>query len=345
MPHPYYYRILGISPSAGWEEVRRRYRALARQHHPDRNPDNPEAAAHFRLVVEAYEAIKEAQAGTKTHRRRQAAQNYRHPRFTGKEKAFEDLFGIARSGSTLEQSAGADFRYDLEIPLADAIRGLSTVIGVDRHLNCPPCSGTGLAPGSGYQGCPDCRGRGRRFGGPGQLRFGPRCDRCQGRGKIAVRTCRHCDGQGRSPETRRYQLDIPPGIRDGTRLHIQGEGGAGFLNGPQGDLVVVVHVAPHEIFTRVGNDLCCRLEVSFAQAALGGQIFIPTLEGYRTFDLPRGTQTGRIFRFPGCGAPGGPQASWGDQVMEVVVTTPESLSPRQKEILAEMARLDQAGND
>lgn len=248
-----YYHILGISPRSSLEEVRRRYRTLAMQYHPDRNPDDPEAAAHFRQVVEAFEAIQSA----KTRKKRQASQNYRSPRFTDREHLFQEFFGIPRAGAPLQRSAGANFRYDLQIPFASAIRGMQTVIELDRPLDCHHCRGTGLAVGSGYRDCPDCQGRGRRFGGPGLLRFGPLCDRCGGRGRIVSQACGHCHGAGCQPVRRQYRLQIPPGTEDGTRLRFSGEGGSGFQDGPAGSLEVVIHVAPDKIFTRVGNDIHC----------------------------------------------------------------------------------------
>ena len=214
-----------------------------------------------------------------------------------------------------------------------------TVIQVDRTFNCRPCRGTGMAPGGGYTSCPQCQGRGRRYGGPGLLRFGPVCDCCRGRGKVVAQPCGHCQGQGYSPGTREYQVRIPAGIVDGTRLRLDGEGGEGFENGPPGNLEVVIHVAPDDFFTRKGNDIHCQVKVSFAEAALGGFILVPTLDGYQTVQLPQGTQSGWVFRFPGAGAPGGPNLPPGDQVMEIVVTTANDFGPRQKELLAEVARL------
>jgi molecular chaperone DnaJ len=340
-----YYRILGVTPKTTPEEIRRRYRVLARQHHPDRNPDDPEAAARFRLLAEAYKAIQVSAR----NRPRAGAANYRRPRFTGNEELFEEFFGIT-AGASLPRSAGPDFRYDLSIPFAAAIRGMETVIQVDYSSPCLCCQGAGLARGSGYRPCPDCQGQGYRFRGPGLLRFGPACHRCRGRGKIIAHPCPHCQGSGHRLERREYHLHILPGTTDGTRLRIKGQGGEGFQNGPRGNLEVVIHVAPDDFFTRVGNDLYCQIKVSFALAALGGLIRIPTLDGYRVFNLPKGTQTGWTFRFPGAGAPGGPHGRRGDQVNRVVVITPQELSPQQRELLEEFTRLerdqlDRAGHE
>jgi molecular chaperone DnaJ len=346
-----YYQILGVKPTSTLEEVRRRYRVLARRHHPDHNPDDPEASGRFRLIQAAFEGIKAARAQTRAKSRtRRNAAHYRQPRFTGKEQVFEDFFGISQEGSTLSWSAGADFRYDLEIPWVAAIKGMGTVIAVDHQPPCGPCGGTGLSPGAAYQECPDCQGRGRRFGGPGLVRFGPVCERCRGRGKIVAVPCRHCAGLGRRVHKKEYPLRIPPGAQDGDCFRLKGEGGAGFQNGPPGNLLVVLHVAPHDFFTRVGNDIHCKIEVTFAEAALGGRIRIPTLEGFQTVNLPPGTQTGWSFRFPGAGAPGAMQQPPGDQVTEVIVTAPQTLSPWQRSLFGamdrlELGQLDRAGHE
>jgi molecular chaperone DnaJ len=319
------------------EEVRRRYRALAWQYHPDHHPDDPEAPARFRQLTEAYETIQQSRS-----RSRAAAQNLRRPRFTGSDELFEDFFGISGGPATLRQSAGADFRYDLQISLAAALRGTQTVIRLERHSNCRPCRGTGLAPGGGYAPCPQCQGRGRRYGGPGLLRFGPVCHRCCGRGKIIAQTCVHCHGQGSIPGTREYRLRIPPGTEDGARFCLDGEGGEGFENGPPGNLMVVIHVAPDEFFTRIGNDIYCQVKVTFAEAALGACIMVPTLDGYRTVHLPQGTRNGWVFRFPGAGASAGRGQPAGDQVMEIVVTIAHNLSPAPPMVQEELARMGAA---
>ena len=234
-----YYRILGVKPNCTLEEVRRRYRLLARRHHPDLNPDDPEAATRFRLIAAAFEGIQaaraqaEANAEAKGRSRRKAA-NYRQPRFTGKKEVFEEFFGISQDGPPLTWSAGPDFRYDLEISLAAAVKGMGTVIPVNHQPPCRPCGGTGLAAGTAYQECPDCQGRGRRFGGPGVLRFGPVCERCRGRGKIVTVPCRHCGGLGRRSQPKEYQLRIPPGTQDGARFRIMGRVGKASGMGPGG---------------------------------------------------------------------------------------------------------------
>ena len=232
------YRILGVPPNAPLAEVRQRYRSLARQHHPDHHPDDPEAGIRFRQLAEAYQTIQQARQRSRT-----ACQNLRSPRFPEDDEFFQEFFGISGSSARLRQSAGADFRYDLQISFAAALRGTQAVIQVDRAFNCRRCQGTGLAPGGGYASCPACRGRGRSHYGPGLLRFGPRCPRCGGSGKVIAQACDHCHGQGATLGKREYRLRLPPGIPNGARLRLDGEGGQGFQNGPPGNLEVVIHVA------------------------------------------------------------------------------------------------------
>ncbi|MCX5892538.1 MAG: J domain-containing protein [Deltaproteobacteria bacterium] len=327
------YIILGVSPRTSLAEVRRRYRALARQYHPDHHPDDSEAVAQFRRLVEAYETIQQSRSRTKA-----AAETLRRPRFSDNDELFEEFFGIGGS-ARCRPCAGADFRYDLQISLAAAVRGTQTVIQVDRNLNCRPCRGTGLAPGGAYVPCPQCQGRGRRYGGPGLLRFGPVCPLCRGRGQIIGQNCSHCQGQGATRGKREYRLHIPPGTNDGARLRLDGEGGGGFDHGPPGNLEVVIHVAPDDFFTRKGNDIYCQVKVSFAEADRGDFVLVPTLDGYRTVRLPRGTRNGWIFRIPGAGVRGGPGLPDGDQMLEIMVTTPNDFIPRQKELLEVVAHL------
>ena len=332
------YRILGVSPGAAWEEIRRRYRRLARQYHPDRNPGDQEAAEAFLRVAQAYETVRQTE-----DRMRRSEARLRAPRFHKRDKSqiFEDFFGINLKASPLKQSRGPDFRYDLQVPFLAAMRGTETSIKIPGRQACRHCQGTGMDTGSDWVTCPDCQGRGRAYGGPGLLRFGPRCERCRGRGKICRNGCAPCQGLGYRVKDREYHLRIPPGIEDGARFRLPGEGGAGFRNGPRGDLEVMVYVEPHHVFSRIGNDLHCQVQVSFARAALGGMIRIPAVNGYQNLWLPRGSQSGQVFRFPGAGAPGGADKPSGDQVVKLMVTTPSRLTPRQREILEELARLGQ----
>jgi molecular chaperone DnaJ len=329
------YRILGVSSKAEVAEIRRRFRALAQKYHPDLNPNNPEAAAQFRRVVEAYEKVQAHLARTPRDEKR-----YYRSRPTTRQEFFEEILGLAPEDESLSRSAGPDFRYDFRIPFVDALLGLSTTIMVPHLTPCAACGGQGRVPAAKPQPCPDCQGKRRPVRGPGLFRSGPECRRCRGRGHIREQNCPVCEGKGQHQQLRPYQLDIPAGIEDGARFRFAGQGGTNYPGGPAGNLEVVISVAPHEFFTRQGRDLHCRFKVSFARAALGGEVRVPTLRGYAILNLPRGTQSGRIFRFPAAGAPGGLNYPPGDQIVEVEVATPENLTLTQREIMIELARLE-----
>jgi molecular chaperone DnaJ len=299
------YRILGVNSKAGLEELRRRFRVLAQKYHPDRNPDKL----------------------------------YYRSRRTAKQEFFEEILGINPEEDPLAQSMGPDFRYDFRIPFVDALMGLSTTIMVPIPDTCARCDGSGRVPALELQTCPDCRGRGRPVKGPGLFRSGPGCRRCRGMGQIQEQSCPACEGKGQRQQFRPYHLDIPAGTEDGARFRFVGEGGTSFRGGPPGNLEVVISVEPHEFFTRKGRDLFCQFKVSFTQAALGGEVQVPTLLGFATLNLPRGTQSGCIFRFPAAGAPGGPHQPPGDQFVEVVVATPEGLDLPQRDLVEGLAGL------
>ncbi len=329
------YRVLGVGPKAGWEEVRSRFRLLVQKYHPDRNPDNPKAAVRFRRIMEAYETVRAHRAQTP-----QSERPYYRSRRSHKQGFFEEVLGINPREEPLRRAMGPDFRYDLRIPFVDAIMGLNTTIAVSRMVSCPHCHGNGRIPVGYSDICPDCRGQGRPVRGPGMFRSGPVCRRCLGKGSIQDRACLACDSKGYQQQFRHYCLNIPPGTEDGERFRFVGEGGESHQDGPPGNLEVVITVAPHEIFTRQGRDLHCQCKVSFVRAALGGVVQVPTLWGHATLNLPRGTQNGRLFRFPAAGAPGTAQQPPGDQIVEVVVTTPERLNLAQREIMEQLARLE-----
>ncbi|OPX19031.1 MAG: hypothetical protein BZ151_11435 [Desulfobacca sp. 4484_104] len=344
------YHILGVPASASFEEIRHQYRHLALRYHPDRNPGDPNAAARFREVVEAYKILVDAYRsqpfgrsyGIKGQRPAGASFYNYDDLFSQSDDWLGDFFGVKDRAPRLKSWSGPDFRYDLQIPFMAAMLGMETEIEIRCTRNCEFCHATGLQPGTSYQTCPDCQGQGTMFRTPGLLRLGPICKRCQGQGRIIPCPCSQCQGSGNLEHVERYWITIPPGIEDGARLQIPGEGGDGFHNGPRGHLVIVIHVQPDNFFTRYGNDLCCRIEVSFAQAALGATIEVPTLLGSQFLELPRGTQSGRTFRFPGYGVPCRGGNKPGDQVVEVVITTPTKLNYRQRQVLDEFSRLDAA---
>jgi len=327
------YRILGLTAKAGWEEVRRRFRALAQEHHPDLNPGKSEAVVQFRRVLEAYEVLR-----ARLIRAPRGEKRYYRTRPQARQEFFEEVFGLDSREDPGYLAGGPDFRYDLRIPFVDALLGMDTTIMVPRFAPCSLCDRGGKVPTDRPRTCPDCGGKGRPIKGPGLFRSGPACGSCQGKGLILEQPCPACEGQGYHLGLRPYHLHIPPGTEDGSRLRFAGGGGESFPGGAPGSLEVVISVAPHAFFSRQGRDLFCQLTVSFAQAALGGEVRVPTLRGYATVNLPRGTQTGDILRFPGGGAPG-PRGLAGDQIVEGVVTTPARLTLAQRRILAELARL------
>lgn len=331
------YRILGVNSKAGLEEVRRRFRILAQKYHPDLNPDNPEAVVRFRRVVEAYETVQAHLAKTP-----QSEKRYYRSRKSAKQDFFEEILGMNPGEEFRELSMGPDFRYDFRIPFVDALMGLSTTIVVPHPAPCGACGGSGRVPAVQSRSCPDCQGKGRPVRGPGLFRSGPGCRRCRGRGLVQDQSCPACEGQGCHQQLRQHHLDIPAGTEDGARFRLVGQGGESYPGGPPGNLEVVISVTPHEFLTRKGRDLHCQFKVSFVQAALGGEVQVPTLWGHATLKLPRGTQTGRIFRFPAAGAPGNHHYPPGDQVVEVVVTTPESMTAAQQEIMEELGRLEKS---
>jgi molecular chaperone DnaJ len=284
--------------------------------------------------MEAYEYLRSRKV-----RRPMASRQYYRAGFSVRDEVFEEFFGILNR-APMTRSAGPDFRYDLSIPLVAALRGMEKTIEIPRFLACTICNRSGRSA-AGRQACPDCEGQGRRPLGPGLLKkTGPTCLRCHGTGELFPEECQACGGLGYLVRRQQVRVKVPPGTENGTRLRFAGQGGEGIFDGPPGDLEVVIFVEPHEFFARKGNDLHCRFLVSFVRAALGGAVMVPTLDGERVLHLPQGTQSGHVFRFKGAGAPGGPQQPPGDQIIEVVVTTPRGLTPMQRRLLEEFSLLE-----
>ncbi len=331
------YRTLGVSPRASLEEIKRRFRQLALRYHPDRTGGKPAATSRFLEIAEAYQILCQGTAPNSTSEKpegpAEGRRRYYQRRAFDPDEWLNDFFGTKEETVRGPRREGADFRYDLQIPLAAVAQGLTQEITFARFQSCCHCHATGREPGTGQTPCPDCGGQGRLFKNPGQLRLGPLCTRCQGRGMRPTQPCAHCGGIGMQELLRRYRIHIPPGVEDGARILIAGEGGEGFRQGPPGRLVVVIHIEPDEFFTRIINDLYCRVEVPFAQAARGACIQVPTLNGNKMLQIPQGTLSGQIFRWTGLGLPGKDSRSIGDQIIEIVIATPQEGAWDQGECL------------
>jgi len=336
-----YYEVLGVNKDASEDEIKKAYRKLAMKFHPDRNPDNPKAEEQFKEAKEAYEVLTDGN-------KRAAYDHYGHAGvdpasagagagFGGFSDAFgdifSDIFGGGRSRSNVFR--GADLRYNLEITLEDAARGTESRIRIPALEECETCKGTGAKPGTQPTTCPTCSGHGQVRMQQGFFSIQQTCPRCHGTGKIVANPCQPCSGSGRIKKHKTLSVKIPAGVDEGDRIRLSGEGEAGVNGGPAGDLYVVVHIRPHAVFTRDHNDLHCEMPISFTIAALGGEIEIPTLDGYAKIRVPAETQTGKVFRLRGKGIKGVRSSTHGDLLCHVVVETPVNLTARQKEILQE----------
>jgi molecular chaperone DnaJ len=341
-----YYEVLGVNRDASEDDLKKSYRKLAMKWHPDRNPDNPKAEEHFKEAKEAYEVLTDAQ-------KRAAYDQFGHAGvdpsasagagagFGGFGDAFGDIFGDifgGAGGGGRQRSTvfrGADLRYNLEISLEDAARGTETRIRIPALEECETCHGSGAKPGTQPTSCTTCGGHGQVRMQQGFFSIQQTCPRCHGTGKMVANPCGTCSGSGRIKKHKTLAVKIPAGVDEGDRIRLSGEGEAGVNGGPSGDLYVVIQIKPHNVFTRDHNDLHCEMPVSFTTAALGGEIEIPTLDGYAKIKIPAETQTGKIFRLRGKGIKGVRSSSHGDLQCHVVVETPVSLTSRQKELLQE----------
>jgi molecular chaperone DnaJ len=346
-----YYEVLGVAKSATDQEIKSAYRKLALKYHPDRNPGNKVAEDKFKEAAEAYAVLADADKRHLYDRFGHAGlgaaatggQGFDPTVFTGFEDilgglgdifGFGDLFGGRRRGGPLR---GADLRYDLEISFEESANGTETSIQIPRQENCETCHGTGAAPGSKPQTCPQCQGRGQLRYQQGFFTVARTCGQCRGSGQVVSNPCPACRGAGRVQRERKLTVKIPAGIATGQRLRLAGEGEAGSGGGPTGDLYVVVHVQEHEFFQREGNDLYCEIPLNYPTVVLGGEITIPTLEGEESFKVPEGTQTGATFRLRGRGLPDVTgRGGRGDLLIAVKVVTPKKLTREQKKLLEQL---------
>jgi len=352
-----YYDVLGVARGASDAEIKKAYRTKAKELHPDRNTDNPEAEGQFKEANEAYEVLKDAEKKAAYDRFGHAAfeggmggggrGGARQSDFAGAfSDVFDDLFGDfmggrGPGGGRQNQAArGADLRYNMRISLEDAYAGVQKTITVPSAVPCGACSGTGAEGGAEPVTCPTCSGMGKVRAQKGFFTVERTCPTCNGLGQIIKNPCKVCGGSGRVEKERALSVNIPAGVETGTRIRLAGEGEAGMRGGPQGDLYIFIELTEHPLFERDGTHLFCRVPVSFTSAALGGDIEVPTIDGGRSrVKVPAGSQSGKQMRLRSKGMPalrGGPQ---GDMFIELAVETPVNLTGRQKELLREFEKL------
>ena len=359
-----FYEVLGLSRGAAADEIKKAYRKKAKELHPDRNADNPNAEAQFKEVNEAYETLKDPD-------KKAAYDRFGHAAFepgmgggprpggpggfgqgdfaSAFSNVFDDLFGdfmgAAGAGGRQRATRGSDLRYNLRVTLEEAYSGLQKTIKVPSSVACEVCSGTGAAGGAEPATCPTCSGMGKVRAQQGFFTVERTCPTCGGMGQIIKNPCKACGGTGRVEKDRALSVNIPAGVETGTRIRLAGEGEAGLRGGPTGDLYIFIEVAEHPLFEREGMNLYCRVPVSMTVAALGGEIEVPTIDGGRSrVKVPEGSQSGKQMRLRGKGMPGLRGGGHGDMFIELAIETPVKLTARQKELLREFEELSEENN-
>ncbi|NGQ91237.1 molecular chaperone DnaJ [Rhodobacter sp. HX-7-19] len=363
-----YYDVLGVTRGASADELKKAYRQKAKELHPDRNSDNPNAEAQFKEVNEAYDVLKDAD-------RKAAYDRFGHAAFEGGmggggggrgpqgfggggngdfasafSDVFEDLFGDFMGGGRggggrSRAQRGSDLRYNLRVSLEEAFQGVQKTINVPTSVSCDTCRGTGAEGGAEPVTCPTCSGMGKVRAQQGFFTVERTCPTCNGMGQIVKNPCRSCGGAGRVEKERSLSVNIPAGVETGTRIRLAGEGEAGLRGGPSGDLYIFIEVREHPIFQRDGLHLFCRVPISITAAALGGEVEVPTIDGGRSrVKVPAGAQTGKQMRLRAKGMPALRGGGVGDMVLELAVETPVNLTARQKELLVEFEKLSEENN-
>ena len=350
-----YYEVLDIARNAAEEEIKRAYRKLAVQFHPDKNPDDPHAEEKFKELGEAYDVLMDPN-------KRAAYDRFGHAAFAqggaGFGGGFHDPFDIFREvfgqggfgGGIFEtffggdaqaedRQHGSDLRYDMQVKLEEAAFGAEKEIEIEKLDTCDKCHGSGAAPGSRTVSCPTCGGRGQVISSRGFFHISQTCPRCRGAGEIIEKPCHQCHGEGRVEKLSRVKLKIPAGIREGSRLRSSRNGEAGIRGGPPGDLYVVIHIKEHKIFQRDGDNLYCEVPIPFSLAALGGEVDVPTLEGKSHLKVPPGTQSGQMFKLRGKGIANINGRDRGDLLTRLIVEVPSRLNAEQRRKLEEFAAL------
>jgi molecular chaperone DnaJ len=360
-----FYEVLGIARGASADEIKKAYRQKAKELHPDRNQDNPQAEAQFKEVNEAYDVLKDDQ-------KKAAYDRFGHGAFEGGmgggggprggfqqgdfasafSDVFEDLFGdfmggrgAGGGGARARAQRGSDLRYNLRVSLEEAYKGVQKTINVPTAVVCDICHGTGAEGGAEPVTCPTCSGMGKVRAQQGFFTVERTCPTCNGAGQIVKNPCKACGGHGRVEKERALSVNIPAGVETGTRIRLAGEGEAGLRGGPSGDLYIFIEVRDHPIFQRDGVNLYCRVPVSFTTAALGGEVEVPTIDGGMSrVKVPAGSQTGKQMRLRAKGMPALRGGGTGDMLIELSVETPVNLTARQKELLREFEQLSEENN-
>ena len=344
-----YYEILGVRRDCDDGQLKASYRKLAMKYHPDRNPEDREAEEKFKEAAEAYNVLSDPQ-------KRNLYDQYGHQGLEGSGFSgpggfeevfssfgdiFEDFFGLGSGGRTKSRARrGADLRYDLTLSFMEAAFGTDTEIAVEKTATCPSCSGSGCASGSQPENCTTCGGTGQVSRNQGFFTVRTTCPSCRGAGRMIKNPCGNCHGTGQITVKKKVAVKIPGGVDNGSRLRLSGEGEAGANNGIQGDLYVFIHVEPHDFFQRNNTDVICSVQISFAQAALGTRIKVPTLTGEKMLDIPKGTQPGDVFRFAGEGIPSLRTNRRGDQIIQTEIKTPTNLNKKQIALLKEFEGIE-----
>ncbi|MFP4158327.1 MAG: molecular chaperone DnaJ [Desulfobacterales bacterium] len=349
-----YYEVLGVDRNVDSNELKAKYRKIALKYHPDRNPGDKEAEDRFKEAAEAYEVLSDPEKRQMYDRfghsafenggRGGQAGNFRdfEDIFSSFGDIFEDFFGFRQGsrGGRSRAQRGSDLRYDLTIEFTDAAFGKDTELELEKMVACDECRGTGAKPGTEPETCEQCRGTGQFVRTQGFFQVKSVCPRCRGQGRVITEPCPKCMGRQQVAARKKVELKIPAGVDTGSRLRLAGEGEPGVNGGPAGDLYVFIRVKPHDVFERRDNDIVCKVELSFVQAALGDEITVPTLTGEETVEIPKGTQYGDIIKLTNQGIPSLRTGLPGDELVEVALKTPKHMSKRQEEILREFEKLE-----
>jgi molecular chaperone DnaJ len=347
-----YYRILGVERNAGQDDIKSAYRKMAIRHHPDKNPGDKESEQKFKDAAEAYSVLSDPEKRARYDRFGAEGVRAGPPGGFSMDDIFEQFSDIFGGGGIFESffgggggrgtraRRGESLRCDLTLDLRDVLSGAEKTIEIRRHEVCNVCRGSGARPGSAPQRCPYCHGHGQVEHRQGFFSMRSTCPKCNGEGTIVRDPCHACQGTGREQVARTLSVQIPAGVEDGTRLRMTGEGEPGGNGGPRGHLYCYVHLKPHELFERRGAHVYCAVPVSYAQAALGATIDVPTLEGKAELKIPRGTQTGALLRMRGKGLPPMGGGRRGDEFVQVAVEVPTKLTKRQEELLRELAETE-----